>query len=62
MNWQSIASLCIVAATAVLMVRGAFRKSSHKGSCCDACSKSDHAASCGQTTDWPTLPVHIEKL
>jgi predicted metal-binding membrane protein len=39
MNWQSIAALGIVACTAVLMVRGAFRRSTHKHSCCDGCAK-----------------------
>ncbi len=41
MNWESIASFVIVAGAAVLMVRGAFRRTPHKGACCDACGKSD---------------------
>ncbi len=43
MNWESLASFGIVAVAAVLMVRGAFRKTPHKGSCCDACANSGQA-------------------
>ncbi|HTY01051.1 MAG TPA: hypothetical protein VMG09_13580 [Bacteroidota bacterium] len=43
MNWQSVASISIVAVTAVLMVRGAFRRRTHKASCCDVCVQSRRA-------------------
>ncbi len=50
MDWQQITSLCIVALSAVLLVRGSLVKKKRSGSA--ACGSCDTCGTCG-TKDHP---------